>query len=55
MISPLVQWDHRKSWYIYKFSEFRATDSEQMEYNISFLENEYKYIAGHIIDGRYAV
>ncbi|KAJ3652430.1 hypothetical protein Zmor_018395 [Zophobas morio] len=51
MISPSIQWNHEKSWYTYKFSEFRS-DSEHGEYRISFLYEEHQFMKGHCIDGR---
>jgi fatty acid synthase len=51
MISPMVKWDHDKSWFAYKFTEFIASDAEQMDYDVSNDYEEFKHIAGHVIDG----
>jgi hypothetical protein len=51
MISPKVKWDHAKSWFGYEFTEFIASRVEQMEYNVSTDYEEFKHIAGHVIDG----
>jgi fatty acid synthase len=51
MISPMVKWDHDKSWFAYKFTEFIASDAEQRDYNVSNDYEEFKHIAGHVIDG----
>jgi hypothetical protein len=51
MISPMVKWDHDKSWFGYEFTEFIASGVEQMEYNVSTDYEEFKHIAGHVIDG----
>jgi fatty acid synthase len=51
MISPNVKWDHNKSWFAYKFTEFIASDAEQMDYDVSNDYEEFKHIAGHVIDG----
>ncbi|KAH0813343.1 hypothetical protein GEV33_009449 [Tenebrio molitor] len=52
MISPMVKWDHDRSWFTYKFTQFIASEIEQMDYNVSNGYEEFKHIAGHVIDGR---
>ncbi|XP_063924503.1 fatty acid synthase-like [Zophobas morio] len=52
MISPSIRWNHEKSWYTYKFSEFISSDADQREYRISYLHEEHQFIKGHCIDGR---
>ncbi|XP_063925092.1 fatty acid synthase-like [Zophobas morio] len=52
MISPSIQWNHEKSWYTYKFSEFTSSEAEQKEYRISYLHEEHRFMKGHFIDGR---
>lgn len=52
MISPLIKWHHNDSWYTYKFSAFTISDAEQKDYFISYVYDEYKFIQGHIIDGK---
>ncbi|KAJ3652398.1 hypothetical protein Zmor_018367 [Zophobas morio] len=52
MIAPFIQWDHKISWETYQFKGFTSTDNEQMEYNISYLYEEYQFMKGHVIDGR---
>jgi hypothetical protein len=51
MISPMVKWDHDKSWFTYKFTKFIASDAEQRYYDVSNDYEEFKHIAGHVIDG----
>jgi hypothetical protein len=51
MISPMVKWDHDKSWFAYKFTEFIASGAEQRDYNVSNDYEEFKHVAGHVIDG----
>ncbi|KAJ3652436.1 hypothetical protein Zmor_018400 [Zophobas morio] len=53
IISPSIQWNHDKSWYIYKFSEFTtSSDRAEREYRISFVFEEHQFMKGHEIDGR---
>jgi hypothetical protein len=47
----MVKWDHDKSWFAYKFTEFIASDAEQRDYNVSNDYEEFKHVAGHVIDG----
>ncbi|CAL7936070.1 unnamed protein product [Xylocopa violacea] len=54
MIAPYIKWDHSKSWYVPNLNRSqKILRSEQMvELN---LEDEYAYIAHHVIDGRILV
>ncbi|KAJ3652394.1 hypothetical protein Zmor_018363 [Zophobas morio] len=52
MISPSLQWDHKRSWYTYKFSEFKSVDTEQFEYRYSLVNEEQQFLEGHVVDGR---
>ncbi|KAJ3652435.1 hypothetical protein Zmor_018399 [Zophobas morio] len=53
MISPSIEWNHDKSWYIYKFSEFTtSSDRAERECIISFIFEEHQFMKGHEIDGR---
>ncbi|KAJ3653408.1 hypothetical protein Zmor_012661 [Zophobas morio] len=51
MISPSIQWNHEKSWYMYKFTTFTISDAEQKQYTISVFTDEHKFMKGHCIDG----
>ena len=52
MISPSLQWDHKKSWYTYKFSEFKSINTEQSEYRYSVVNEEQQFLKGHVVDGK---
>ncbi|KAJ3619939.1 hypothetical protein MTP99_003942 [Tenebrio molitor] len=52
MISPMVKWVHDKSWFAYKYTHLIASDAEQMDYHVSNDYEEFKHIAGHVVDGR---
>lgn len=51
MIAPLMRWDHSEDWFVMKFEVKRAGDSGERKVKLSF--DEYGYISGHIIDGKY--
>ncbi|RZC40858.1 Ketoacyl-synt C, ketoacyl-synt, and/or PS-DH domain containing protein, partial [Asbolus verrucosus] len=52
MISPLIKWNYKRTWYTYKFEGFMITDAEHREFNFSMQYDEHKFMQGHIIDGR---
>jgi hypothetical protein len=51
MISPMVKWVHDKSWFTYKYTHLIASDAEQRDYHVSNDYEEFKHIAGHVVDG----
>lgn len=51
MISPLIKWDHSIDWFCMKYEVQKKSTSGERKVTISL--DEYPYIAGHIIDGRF--
>ncbi|CAG9858327.1 unnamed protein product [Phyllotreta striolata] len=49
MISPLIDWDHRKSWCC---ASFKNRDSFGREVTINLKDKKYSYLEGHIVDGK---
>lgn len=51
-ISPLIRWDHTEDWFITKFELQRSTRSGERKVKISLTDQDYDFIAGHVIDGK---
>lgn len=52
MISPLIRWDHRESAYVVKYDWDESYKSAIMSFKINLSDQNYKFVAGHCIDGR---
>ncbi|XP_055593806.1 fatty acid synthase-like [Uranotaenia lowii] len=53
MIAPLIGWDHRESAFVANFGWAGTVSSTgSQSYKISLSEQEFKFVAGHCIDGR---
>lgn len=50
MISPLIKWNHETAWKTFRFENFSILKHRQVI--VSDFEEEYKFISGHVIDGR---
>lgn len=49
MIAPLIKWDHKEDYFVFKFDERIASEKS---FTITFTDHDYDYIAGHEIDGK---
>lgn len=49
MISPLIKWDHKESYFVLKFDEMISSEKKFL---VSLQDNEYDYVAGHEIDSK---
>lgn len=54
MISPLIKWDHSEDWFVTKF-EMQRVKSGERKVKFALSDQDYKYISGHMIDGRVLV
>nr|XP_050846967.1 fatty acid synthase-like [Vespula vulgaris] len=52
MISPLIRWEHSNDWFTMNFYRQEQIASGERIISISHNTEEYKYIKGHVIDGR---
>ncbi|KAF7995900.1 hypothetical protein HCN44_007007 [Aphidius gifuensis] len=52
MISPLIRWDHSNEWYVTKFEMQEKISSGERMVKVSLQNEEFEYMAGHVIDGR---
>lgn len=52
-ISPLMAWDHSEEWFVTKFELQKSQSTGERKVNISLSLDDYSYIAGHQIDGKY--
>lgn len=52
-ISPLIRWDHTEDWFITKFELQRSTRSGERKVKVSLTDQDYDFIAGHVIDGNF--
>uniref|UniRef100_A0A182XBL3 Fatty acid synthase n=1 Tax=Anopheles quadriannulatus TaxID=34691 RepID=A0A182XBL3_ANOQN len=52
MISHLIRWDHSEDWFVTKFEMQKSTKSGERRVKIKLNDEDYSYIAGHVIDGR---
>lgn len=51
MISPLIQWNHEKSWPLYKFTKIHSHKYLKRKFPFATHLDDFKYTLGHIIDG----
>ncbi|XP_053693616.1 fatty acid synthase [Sabethes cyaneus] len=52
MLSHLVRWDHNEDWFVTKFEMQKSSKSGERRVKIKLSDQDYSYIAGHVIDGR---
>lgn len=52
MIAPLIKWDHTQDWFVAQHDEKKKDIICEHKLTISLLDDEYKYIKGHIVDGK---
>ena len=52
MLAPLVEWNHDRDWFITYFNIQEKISSGERSVRISSTNEEYAYLAGHVIDGR---
>lgn len=53
MISPLIKWEHSEDWFVTKFELQRSTRSGERKVKISLGDQDYDFIVGHAIDGKF--
>lgn len=51
-ISPLIKWNHSEDWFVAFYEPEGEIKSGERIFKISLRENEWSYLAGHVIDGR---
>ena len=51
MIASMIEWDHSVEWAVANFGG-KAYRSGELVVDIDISKEEYKYLAGHTIDGR---
>lgn len=49
MIAPLIKWDHKQDYFVYKFDERIASEKA---FPINLQDQEFEFISGHEIDGK---
>ncbi|KAG4069737.1 hypothetical protein HA402_003178 [Bradysia odoriphaga] len=52
MISPLVRWEHSEDWFVTKFELQRSTRSAERKVKVNLQNQDFDFIAGHVVDGR---
>lgn len=52
MISPLIRWEHSQDWYVPHYDQSRTDITSERKLTVTLSEEEYKYMAGHVIDGK---
>ncbi|EFN85168.1 Fatty acid synthase [Harpegnathos saltator] len=52
MISPSIKWKHSETWHVSWYTLEKQVTSGQIVNYISLLNEDYKYMDGHVIDGR---
>nr|QNL15122.1 fatty acid synthase 2 [Meteorus pulchricornis] len=52
MISPLIKWEHSDDWYVTSFKQQDKITSGERIVEVTLSDEDYDYMAGHIIDGR---
>lgn len=50
-ISPLLRWDHSVPFFVSKFELATNQDSGERRFKINLSNDDFAYVAGHIIDG----
>lgn len=53
MISPMIKWEHGDEWFVTKFELQRSTRSGERKVKISTTDQDYDFIVGHAIDGKF--
>lgn len=49
MIAPLIKWDHKEDYFVYKFDERVASEKA---FPINLQDQEFEFLSGHEIDGK---
>jgi len=49
MIAPLIKWDHKQDYFLYKFDDHIASAES---FIINLQDQDFEYISGHEIDGK---
>lgn len=49
MIAPLIKWDHKEDYFVFKFDERIASEKS---FTVTLTDHDYDFIAGHEIDGK---
>lgn len=52
MIAPLIKWDHKQDWRVVQYDPKNKDKTCEQKLTISLSNDEYKYMAGHVIDGK---
>ncbi|XP_034946083.1 fatty acid synthase [Chelonus insularis] len=52
MISPLIRWEHSDEWYVTSYRMQEKITSGERVVEVSLNDEDYEYMAGHVIDGR---
>lgn len=52
MIAPLVRWEHSNDWFVPSFRDFGEVKSGERMVTVTLKDNNFKYLSGHIINGR---
>ncbi|KAF7404650.1 hypothetical protein HZH66_003556 [Vespula vulgaris] len=52
MISPLIRWEHSNSWFTVNYNNREKLISREQIITVTYTTEEFKYIKGHVIDGR---
>jgi hypothetical protein len=55
MISPLILWDHNQDWLTCEYDEKSTETSSERRLLLNLEDEEYAYMAGHIIDGKFRI
>lgn len=50
MIAPLIKWDHKQDYFVYKFDERIASEKT---FTVNLQDQEFEFISGHEIDGEF--
>jgi hypothetical protein len=50
MIAPLIKWDHKQDYFVYKFDERVASEKS---FTVNLQDQDFEYISGHEIDGEF--
>lgn len=47
-----TRWKHSEDWYVSLYKQKKQITSGEIVFNISLQDEDYKYMSGHVIDGR---
>ncbi len=55
MISPIINvgWDHKDDWVVPHYEETQDTRSSEQKYKIVVSSDDYQYLLGHKINGKF--